>query len=184
MQYRNRVRGKPLERVIRKWGGGDIKRTIMFLITCMLLLSGCQSVAKEPQLVKKVYTAKTEVGEGLQLEEKWIIEGLDNDFLTKTTMIYTYSFDDLNAWENYLTELTGLLDQRIEELQGPEGSRYIIMEYMMDGNILVVSETTDYEKANKNDEAVMLNDVIKSGEYYSMSKLCENFDLQKYTLEE
>lgn len=184
MKQRNRVRGNPLKRFMKKWSGGNMKRVVMLLMTCMLLLSGCQSVAKEPQSVKKVYTAKTEVGEGLQLEEKWIIEGLDNDFLTKTTMIYTYSFDDTNAWENYLTELTGLLDQRIAELQGPKGSHYIIMEYMMDGNILVVSETTDYEAADKSNEAVMRDDVIKSGEYYSMSKLCENFDLQKYTLEE
>ena len=98
-------------------------------------------------------------------------------------MIYTYSFDDLNAWEDYLTELTGVLNQRIEELQGPQGSRYIIMEYIMDGNLLVVSETTDYETASKNNEAVMMKDTMESGEYYSMSKLCDNFDLQKYTLE-
>lgn len=130
MQQCNRVRGKPLKRSMKKRSEGDMKRTILFLMTCMLFLSGCQSVAKEPQPVKKVYTAKTEIGEGLQLEERWVIEGLDNDFLTKTTMIYTYSFDDINAWENYLTELTGLLDQRIEELQGPKGSRYKLKHHM------------------------------------------------------
>ena len=160
-----------------------MKRILMFVIACMLLLSGCRPVVSEPQPVRKVYTAKTMIGEGLQLEEKWTIDGLDNDYLTKTTMIYTYSFDDLNAWEDYLTELTGVLDQRIEELQGPQGSRYIIMEYIMDGNLLVVSETTDYETASKNNEAVMMKDTMESGEYYSMSKLCDNFDLQKYTLE-
>lgn len=156
----------------------------MFTIACMLLLSGCKAAVREPQPVKKVYTAETEIGDGGQLEEKWTIEGLDNDYLTKTTMNYTYSFDDLVAWEDYLTELTGVLDQRIEELQGAQGSRYIIMEYAMDGNLLVVTEITDYEAASKNNEAVMVNDVIESGEYYSMSKLCDNFDPQKYTLQE
>lgn len=184
MIHCNRVRGKPLIGIRRKRIEAEMNRIMVFLIACMLLLSGCQAVVPDPQPVKKVYTAKTEVGEGLQLEEKWTIEGLDNDYLTKTTMIYTYHFDDLDAWKDYLTELTGVLDQRIEELQGPEGSRYIIMEYMMDGNLLVVSETTDYWTASQNNEAVMLNDVLESGEYYSMSKLCENFDLQKYTLEE
>lgn len=161
-----------------------MRKIIMFTMVCILLLNGCKSVVREPQPVKKVYTAKTEISDGGQLEEKWTIEGLDNDYLTKTTMNYTYSFDDLVAWEDYLTELTGVLDQRIEELQGAQGSRYIIMEYAMDGNLLMVSEITDYEAASKNNEAVMLNDVIESGEYYSMSKLCDNFDLQKYTLQE
>lgn len=161
-----------------------MRKILMLTMVCMLLLSGCKSVVREPLPVKKVYTAKTEMGDGGQLEEKWTIEGLDNDYLTKTTMNYTYSFDDLVAWEDYLTELTGVLDQRIEELQGAQGSRYIIMEYAMDGNLLVVSEITDYEAASKNNEAVMMNDVIESGEYYSMSKLCDNFDLQKYTLQE
>lgn len=161
-----------------------MKKLLISMMACMLLLSGCKLVAREPQPVKEVYTAKTEVGEGLQLEEEWSIEGLDNDCLTKTTMIYTYRFDDLTAWEDYITELEGVLDQRIEALQGPEGSRYIIMEYVMDGNLLMVSETTDYETASKNKEAVMMNDVIESGEYYSMSKLCENFDPQKYTLQD
>lgn len=156
----------------------------MFTMACMLLLSGCKSAVREPQPVKKVYTAETEIGDGGQLEEKWTIEGLDNDYLTKTTMIYTYSFDDLAAWGDYLTELMGVLDQRIEELQGAQGSRYIIMEYAMDGNLLVVTEITDYEAASKNNEAVMMNDVIELGEYYSMSKLCDNFDPQKYTLQE
>ena len=156
----------------------------MFTIACMLFLSGCKAAVREPQPVKKVYTAETEIGDGGQLEEKWTIEGLDNDYLTKTTMVYTYSFDDLAAWGDYLTELTGVLDQRIEELQGAQGSHYIIMEYAMDGNLLVVTEITDYEAASKNNEAVMVNDVIESGEYYSMSKLCDNFDLQKYTLQE
>lgn len=114
----------------------------------------------------------------------WTIEGLDNDYLTKTIMNYTYSFDDLSAWENYIAELKGVLDQRIEALQGPTGSRYIIMEYVMDGNLLVVSEITDYETASKNNEAVMMSDVIEPGEYYSMSKLCENFDLEKYILQD
>lgn len=162
----------------------EMKRVLMFTMVCILLLSGCKSVEQEPQPVKKVYTAMTEIGDGLQLEEKWMIEGMDNDYLTKTTMIYTYSFDDLKAWEAYITELKGVLDQRIEALQGPQGSRYIIMEYVMDGNLLVVSETADYEMASKNNEAVMMGDVIESGEYYSMSKLCENFDLQKYTLQD
>ena len=161
-----------------------MKRVLMFIMVCILLLSGCKSAAHEPQPVAKVYTAKTEIGDGLQLEETWTIEGLDNDYLTKTTMIYTYSFDDLTAWSDYITELKGVLDQRIEALQGPQGSRYIIMEYVMDGNLLVVTETTDYETASKNNEAVMMSDVIESGEYYSMSKLCDSFDLQKYTLQE
>jgi uncharacterized protein YceK len=161
-----------------------MRKILMFTMACMLLLSGCKSAVREPQPVKKVYTAETEIGDGGQLEEKWTIEGLDNDYLTKTTMIYTYSFDDLAAWGDYLTELMGVLDQRIEELQGAQGSRYIIMEYAMDGNLLVVTEITDYEAASKNNEAVMMNDVIELGEYYSMSKLCDNFDPQKYTLQE
>lgn len=161
-----------------------MRKILMFTIACMLFLSGCKAAVREPQPVKKVYTAETEIGDGGQLEEKWTIEGLDNDYLTKTTMVYTYSFDDLAAWGDYLTELTGVLDQRIEELQGAQGSHYIIMEYAMDGNLLVVTEITDYEAASKNNEAVMVNDVIESGEYYSMSKLCDNFDLQKYTLQE
>lgn len=161
-----------------------MKKVLVFTMACILFLSGCKSVAQEPQPVAKVYTAKTEIGDGLQLEEKWTIEGMDNDHLTKTTMIYTYSFDDLTAWESYITELKGVLDQRIEALQGPQGSRYIIMEYVMDGNLLIVSETTDYEMASKNNEAVMMGDAIESGEYYSMSKLCGNFDLQKYTLQD
>lgn len=182
MQHYNQVRGKPLRRK-RKRIGIEMIRIMMFTIACTLFLSGCKSVVSKTQPVCKVYTAKTVIGEGLELEEEWTIEGLDNDYLIRTTMIYTYSFDDLNAWEDYLAELSGILDQRIEELQGPQGSRYIIMEYMMDGDRLIVSETTDYETASKNHEAVMLNDSIESGEYYSISKLCDDFDLQKYTLE-
>lgn len=161
-----------------------MRKILMFTMASILFLSGCKSAVREPQPVKKVYTAETEISDGGQLEEKWTIEGLDNDYLTKTTMIYTYSFDDLAAWDDYLTELMGVLDQRIEELQGAQGSHYIIMEYAMDGNLLVVSEITDYEAASKNNEAVMMNDVIESGEYYSMSKLCDNFDPKKYTLQE
>ena len=161
-----------------------MKRVLFVITAFMLLLCGCKSAEPEPQAIVKVYTAKTELGEGLKLEEKWTIEGMDNDYLTRTTMIYTYFFDDLEAWDSYLTELKAVLDQRISELQGPQGSRYIIMEYKMDGNLLVVSEVTDYEAASKNDEAVMRNDKIESGEYYSMSRLCENFDLQKYTLQD
>ena len=183
MLHCNRVRGKPFWVLKERGLETEMKRIIMLTMACMLLLSSCKTTVPESQPVKKVYTAKTEVGEGLQLEECWTIEGLDNDYLTKTTMVYTYSFDDVNAWEDYLTELTSVLDQRIEELQGPQGSRYIILEYRMDGNLLIVSEITDYEKAGKNNEAVMLNDTIDSGEYYSMSKLCENFDLKKYTLD-
>lgn len=161
-----------------------MKRVLMFTMVCIFFLSGCKAVAQEPQPIEKVYTAKTEIGEGALLEEVWTIEGLDNDYLTKTIMNYTYSFDDLSAWENYIAELKGVLDQRIEALQGPTGSRYIIMEYVMDGNLLVVSEITDYETASKNNEAVMMSDVIEPGEYYSMSKLCENFDLEKYILQD
>ena len=161
-----------------------MKRFLIFTVACMLILGGCKAEKPEPQPVVKVYSAKTEIGEGLQLEEKWTVEGWDNDYLARTTMIYTYSFDDVTAWENYIAELKGVLDQRIEALQGPQGSRYIITEYVMDGNSLIVSEITDYEVAVKNKEAVMRNDVLGEGDYYSMSKLCDNFDLQKYTLQE
>lgn len=161
-----------------------MKRLLIFIVACILILGGCKAAKPEPQPVVKVYSAKTEIGEGLQLEEKWTIEGWDNDYLARSTMIYTYSFDDITAWESYITELEGVLDQRIEELQGPQGSRYIIMEYAMDGKSLIVSETTDYEAAVKNKEDVMRNDVVEKGDYYSMSKLCENFDLQKYTLQD
>lgn len=161
-----------------------MKRLLILTVTCILILAGCKAAKPEPQPVVKVYSAKTEIDEGLQLEEKWTVEGWDNDYLAKTTMIYTYSFDDVTAWESYITELKGVLDQRIEELQGPQGSRYIIMEYVMDGKSLIVSEITDYEAAVKNKEAVMLNDVVEEGDYYSMSKLCDNFDIQKYTLQD
>lgn len=161
-----------------------MRRFLIFTVACMLILGGCKAEKPEPQPVAKVYSAKTEIGEGLQLEEKWTVEGWDNDYLARTTMIYTYSFDDVTAWENYIAELKGVLDQRIEALQGSQGSRYIITEYVMDGNSLIVSEITDYEAAVKNKEAVMRNDVLGEGDYYSMSKLCDNFDLQKYTLQD
>ena len=161
-----------------------MRRFLIFTVACMLILCGCKAEKPEPQPVAKVYSAKTEIGEGLQLEEKWTVEGWDNDYLARTTMIYTYSFDDVTAWENYIAELKGVLDQRIEALQGSQGSRYIITEYVMDGNSLIVSEITDYEAAVKNKEAVMRNDVLGEGDYYSMSKLCDNFDLQKYTLQD
>lgn len=161
-----------------------MKKLFVLFVGCIILLSGCKSMVSKTQPVIKTYSAMTEIDEGLQLEEKWTIEGWDNDYLAKTTMVYTYHFDDTVAWGDYITELTGVLDQRIQELQGPQGSRYIIMEYVMDGKNLVVSEITDYEEASKNNEAIMRNDVIESGEYYSMSKLCENFDLQKYTLQD
>lgn len=183
MAWCDRVRGKP-KTVYKVELEVEMKRFLFVIATLMLLLCGCKSAEPEPQAIMKVYTAKTELGDGLHLEEKWTIEGMDNDYLTRTTMTYTYCFDDLEAWDSYLTELKAVLDQRIGELQGPQGSRYIIMEYKMDGNLLVVSEVTDYEAASKNDEAVMRNDKIESGEYYSMSKLCENFDLQKYTLQD
>lgn len=164
-----------------------MRRIFLIVALSILFFSGCKSEEPEATLketVVMVYTMNTELEDGLQLEEKWTIEGWDNDRLSKTTAQYIYKFDDLNARSDYINRLEETLDQRIAMLQGPEGSDYIILEYLVDGDQFVATETTDYEQAGKNQEGIMMNDVLEDGMYFSMSELCDNFKGRGYTLQD
>lgn len=164
-----------------------MRRIFLIVALSILFFSGCKSEEPEATLkesVVMVYTMNTELEDGLQLEEKWTIEGWDNDRLSKTTAQYIYKFDDLNARSDYINRLEETLDQRIAMLQGPEGSDYIILEYLVDGDQFVATETTDYEQAGKNQEGIMMNDVLEDGMYFSMSELCDNFKAYGYTLQD
>lgn len=164
-----------------------MRRVFAIVALSILFFSGCKS--EEPKATLKesvvmVYTMNTEFEDGLLLEERWTIEGWDNDYLSKTTAQYIYKFDDLNARSDYINRLEETLDQRIAMLQGPEGSDYIILEYLVDGDQFVATETTDYEQAGKNQEGIMMNDVLEDGVYFSMSELCDNFKAYGYTLQD
>lgn len=164
-----------------------MRRIFLIVALSILFFSGCKSEEPETTLkepIVMVYTMNTELEDGLQLEEKWTIEGWDNDHLSKTTAQYIYKFDDLNARSDYINRLEETLDQRIEMLQGTEGSDYIILEYLVDGDQFVATETTDYEQAGKSQEGIMMHDVLEDGMYYSMSELCDIFKAYGYTLQD
>ena len=59
MIHCNRVRGKPLIGIRRKRIEAEMNRIMVFLIACMLLLSGCQSAVPKPQPEEKWTDRKT-----------------------------------------------------------------------------------------------------------------------------
>ncbi len=64
-----------------------MRRIFLIVAFSILFFSGCKSEEPEATLkepVVMVYTMNTELEDGLQLEEKWTIEGWDNDHLSKT----------------------------------------------------------------------------------------------------
>ena len=74
MAWCDRVRGKP-KTVYKVELEVEMKRFLFVIATLMLLLCGCKSAEPEPQAIMKVYTAKTELGDGLHLEENGRLKG-------------------------------------------------------------------------------------------------------------
>lgn len=129
----------------------------LIVIWCLFFLTGC---VESPKSVVKVYSQNTELATGLQLEEYWTMVGRSKDSLSQTTAVYTYTFDDPDMWSDYLKTLMAELDKRMEELQSEKVGDHIILEYKMDGNSLVATETTDYELADKNQEEYQIKPLI------------------------
>lgn len=163
-----------------------MKRIISVTLLLAMLLTGCSGLL-ESKPVTKIYTYSETMDEGVDYDEKWTVEGMDDDMLHKTTVTYTYTFDDAQLWAESIEELTTSMDEEIEKLQGPFGSPYITIEYTMDGNALIATETTDYKTAaddGKSVEGQLDGGLMTSKEYYSISKVCEQLEDEGYTLAE
>lgn len=151
-----------------------------------LVLTGCDDLGESKQLTKE-YSYSDDSTEGLEYNENWTIEGMDDDVLHKTTVIYTYTFNDLDVWAETIEELKDSLDKEISNLQGPFGSPYIIIDYEMVGNSLIATETTDYKTASDdgmNVEGHLDGGLMTSDEYYSVEMICEQLENEGYTLVE
>lgn len=161
-------------------------KRILSVMLLLMVLSGCSTQTESKPVVKE-YTYSEEVADGVVYDEKWTIEGMDDDVLYKTTTVYTYTFDDLDVWSETIEELKVSYDEEIEKLKKPLGSKYITFEYEMDGNALTATETTDYKSASDNGmnvEGHLDGGLMTSQEYYSVEMLCEELENSGYTLVE
>ena len=162
-----------------------MKKIVLVMLLMAMVLTACGDTGKSEPVTKE-YTYSDDSSEGLAYHEKWTIEGLD-DVLYKTSVVYTYTFDDLDAWKESIEETKASLDSEIKELQGPFGSPYITIEYKMDGNSLIATEITDYKTASddgKNVDGGIDSGLMTSEEYYSVEKVCEQLENAGYTLAE
>lgn len=162
-----------------------MKKIVLVMLLMAMVLTACGDTDKSEPVTKE-YTYSDDSSEGLAYHEKWTIEGLD-DVLYKTSVVYTYTFDDLDAWKESIEETKASLDSEIKELQGPFGSPYITIEYKMDGNSLIATEITDYKTASddgKNVDGGIDSGLMTSKEYYSVEKVCEQLENAGYTLAE
>ena len=160
-----------------------MKKIVLVMLLMAMVLTACGDTGKSEPVTKE-YTYSDDSSEGLAYHEKWTIEGLD-DVLYKTSVVYTYTFDDLDAWKESIEETKASLDSEIKELQGPFGSPYITIEYKMDGNSLIATEITDYKTASddgKNVDGGIDSGLMTSEEYYSVEKVCEQLENAGYTL--
>ncbi len=162
-----------------------MKKIVLVMLLMAMVLTACGDTGKsEPVTKEYTYSDDSSEAEGLAYHEKWTIEGLD-DVLYKTSVVYTYTFDDLDAWKESIEETKASLDSEIKELQGPFGSPYITIEYKMDGNSLIATEITDYKTASddgKNVDGGIDSGLMTSEEYYSVEKVCEQLENAGYTL--
>lgn len=162
-----------------------MKKIVLVMLLMAMVLTACGDTDKSEPVTKE-YTYSDDSSEGLAYHEKWTIEGLD-DVLYKTSVVYTYTFDDLDAWKESIEETKASLDSEIKELQGPFGSPYITIEYKMDGNSLIATEITDYKTASddgKNVDGGIDSGLMTSKEYYSVENVCEQLENAGYTLAE
>lgn len=162
-----------------------MRKIVLVMLLMAMVLTACGDTGKSEPVTKE-YTYSDDSSEGLAYHEKWTIEGLD-DVLYKTSVVYTYTFDDLDAWKESIEETKASLDSEIKELQGPFGSPYITIEYKMDGNSLIATEITDYKTASddgKNVDGGIDSGLMTSEEYYSVEKVCEQLENAGYTLVE
>lgn len=163
-----------------------MKKIITLLLLLTLLLTGCDGVG-ESKPVTKVYTYQDNSGDGAKYEEQWTLDGMDDDVLYKSTVICTYTFDNVEEWSDLIEGLKQGLDEEIKELQGPFGSSYITIDYKLDGNVFVITETTDYKTASddgKDVEGKLDGGLMTNREYYSISKVSEELEGEGYTLVE
>lgn len=161
-------------------------KRILLVMLLLVALSGCSTQTESKPVVKE-YTYSEEVEDGVVYDEKWTIEGMDDDVLYKTTTVYTYTFDDLDVWSETIEELKVSYDEEIEKLKNPLGSKYITIEYEMDGNTLIATEITDYKSASDNGmnvDGVLDRGLMTSKEYYSVEMVCEELENSGYTLVE
>lgn len=161
-----------------------MNRLIIVMLLMALVLTGCGDMG-ESKPVTKEYIYSEDSTDGVEYRENWTIEGMDDDVLHKTTVIYSYTFNDLEVWAETIEELKDSLDKEISDLQGPFGSPYIIINYTMDGNSLIATETTDYKTAlddGKNVEGRLDVGLMTSDEYYSVKMICEQLEKEGYTL--
>lgn len=162
-----------------------MRKIVLVMLLMAMVLTACGDTGKSEPVTKE-YTYSDDSSEELAYHEKWTIEGLD-DVLYKTSVVYTYTFDDLDAWKESIEETKASLDSEIKELQGPFGSPYITIEYKMDGNSLIATEITDYKTASddgKNVDGGIDSGLMTSEEYYSVEKVCEQLENAGYTLVE
>lgn len=163
-----------------------MKKIITLIVFLTLLLTGCEGL-EESKPVTKIYTYQENAGDGMTYEEQWTLDGMDDDVLYKSTAIYTYTFDNVEEWADSIEELKQSLDKEIKDLQGPFGSPYIIIDYKLDGNVFVITETTDYKTASdegKNVEGKLTGDLMTNEAYYSISKVSEELEGEGYSLVE
>lgn len=163
-----------------------MKKIVVLLVLLTLLLTGCDGLG-ESKPVTKVYTYQEDAGDGVIYEEQWTLDGMDDDVLDKSTAIYTYTFDNAEERADSIEELKQGLEKEIKDLQGPFGSPYITIDYKLDGNVFVITETIDYKTASddgKDVEGKLDVGLMTDKEYYSISKVSEELEGEGYTLVE